>query len=84
MTLFVSDLIKKSAPSRIIIVTSTMYFLGILDLEDINGRNTNFFLRLTANLYTRLKLANLLFTKELAVRLKGTGMIIFIYLHINI
>ncbi|XP_076014161.1 retinol dehydrogenase 12, like [Genypterus blacodes] len=63
------DLIKRSAPARIVTVSSMAHSWGSINLEDINsekGYNTR-----TA--YAQSKLANVLFTHSLAKRLQGTG-----------
>ncbi|XP_025766393.1 retinol dehydrogenase 12 [Oreochromis niloticus] len=63
------DLIKKSAPARIINVSSTAHSWGSINLEDLNSEkhyNKN-------KAYAQSKLANVLFTRSLAKRLEGTG-----------
>lgn len=64
------DLLRNSAPARIINVSSSSHYsAGILRLEDLpspgNGRSYQ--------AYGRSKLCNLLFTYELARRLAGSG-----------
>ncbi len=64
------DLLRESAPARIINVSSSSHYsAGILRLEDLpspgNGRSYQ--------AYGRSKLCNLLFTYELARRLAGSG-----------
>ncbi|MDF1565769.1 MAG: SDR family oxidoreductase [Deltaproteobacteria bacterium] len=63
------DRIKLSAPSRIVTLSSAAHQRGRLDLDDLQStrRYTMF------GAYGASKLANLLFSKELAVRLEGTG-----------
>jgi NAD(P)-dependent dehydrogenase (short-subunit alcohol dehydrogenase family) len=63
------DLHKKSAPSRIVNVSSTAHRYGKLD---INGWATGSDYS-TFGAYANSKLANVLFTYELARRLEGTG-----------
>ncbi|XP_072017683.1 retinol dehydrogenase 13-like isoform X2 [Amphiura filiformis] len=67
------DLIKKSAPSRIVNVSSTAHSLftpaGGIDFDDINCKKS--YDPMAA--YGKSKLANILFTRALAKRLKGTG-----------
>ena len=63
------DLLKKSAPSRIVNVASTAHKFGKLDINEWpTGRDYSAF-----GAYANSKLANVLFTYELAKRLKGTG-----------
>lgn len=63
------DLLKASAPSRIINLTSWTHKLGKLDLNRLG--DTHKYNIWTA--YARSKLADVLFTVELARRLQGTG-----------
>ncbi|XP_078386272.1 retinol dehydrogenase 14-like [Cetorhinus maximus] len=63
------DLLKKSAPSRIVTVSSLAHSYGKIHFDDINldnGYNSG-------DGYSQSKLANILFTRELAKKLKGTG-----------
>lgn len=69
LTNLLIDLLKKSAPSRIVVVTSKWYPLGSLDLENINPNDT----WLAHYNYYVSKYANVVYTKELARRLEGTG-----------
>lgn len=64
------DLIKKSAPSRIVNVSSLAHKLSpAFDFDDINmDKNYG-----SWNAYGRSKVSNVLFTRELAKRLEGTG-----------
>ncbi|XP_029385171.1 retinol dehydrogenase 12, like [Echeneis naucrates] len=69
LTYLLLDLIKKSAPARIINVSSLAHSWSSIDLDDINsekGYNKN-------KAYSQSKLANVLFTRSLAKRLEGTG-----------
>ena len=70
MTGLLLDMIECSAPSRIITVSSASHRRTALDFEDIQfvRRPYN---RVTA--YSQSKLANILFTEELARRLIGNG-----------
>lgn len=63
------DLLKKSAPSRIVNLTSIMNTFGKVDVGDLQGKKDydGF------SSYCNTKLMNILFTKELARRLEGTG-----------
>ncbi|XP_068454534.1 retinol dehydrogenase 13 [Clinocottus analis] len=67
------DLLKKSTPSRIVIVSSLAHEKGSINFDDIN---------LDADYqreksYRQSKLANVLFCKELASRLKDTGVTVY-------
>ncbi|XP_049421019.1 retinol dehydrogenase 12, like [Epinephelus fuscoguttatus] len=69
LTYLLIDLIKKSAPARIVTVSSMAHSWGSINLEDINSEksyNKN-------SAYSQSKLANILFTRSLAKRLEGTG-----------
>lgn len=69
LTNLLLDTLKKSAPSRVITVSSAMHFLGRIDFTSFYAENG--YGPTTA--YGQSKLANILFTKELASRLEGTG-----------
>jgi NAD(P)-dependent dehydrogenase (short-subunit alcohol dehydrogenase family) len=63
------DLLKRSAPSRIVNVASAAHRYGKLDVKSWpTGRDFS-----TFGAYANSKLANVLFTNELAKRLTGTG-----------
>ena len=64
------DLLKRSAPSRIIVVSSMTHLWARLDLENLNCEKYE---REPYFIYCSTKLANLLFVRELAKRLEGTG-----------
>lgn len=61
------DLIKKSAPARIVTVSSMAHSWGSINLEDINSEKG--YEKKAA--YAQSKLANVLFTRSLAKRLEG-------------
>ncbi|KAM7079309.1 retinol dehydrogenase 14 isoform 2-T2 [Molossus nigricans] len=68
LTNLLLGLLKNSAPSRIVVVSSKLYKYGDINFEDLNSEqsyNKSF-------CYSRSKLANILFTRELARRLEGT------------
>lgn len=71
------DLLKWSAPSRIINVSSGLAKNGKVDLDDLqsgkNYRGTKAYSRVRAPVYANTKLMVTMFTYELARRLKDTG-----------
>lgn len=64
------DLLKQSAPSRIIVVSSAGHVFGTLDFNNLNCEKHE---RNPVWIYNSTKLANILFTRELSRKLKGTG-----------
>ncbi|XP_032356995.1 retinol dehydrogenase 14 [Etheostoma spectabile] len=69
LTHLLLDLLKQSTPSRIVVVSSKLYKHGHINFEDLNSEQSYD----KAFAYSRSKLANLLFTRELARRLEGIG-----------
>ncbi len=69
LTLSLIDLLKASAPARVVNVSSGAHRGAKLDFDDLMMKKS--YHGWTA--YSRSKLANLLFTYELARRLEGTG-----------
>jgi NAD(P)-dependent dehydrogenase (short-subunit alcohol dehydrogenase family) len=69
LTNLLLDLLKASAPSRIVNVASGEQRNGIIDFNDLQGEKGY----KTAKAYSQSKLATVLFTYELARRLEGTG-----------
>jgi NAD(P)-dependent dehydrogenase (short-subunit alcohol dehydrogenase family) len=69
LTNLLLDLIKKSAPSRIINVSSMVHSGALIDFHDIHMKRDYS----GSSAYARSKLANLLFTYTLSGRLKGTA-----------
>ncbi|XP_054712940.1 retinol dehydrogenase 14-like [Uloborus diversus] len=65
--------LKESAPSRIVIVSSALYKRAKLDIETINSESHYD----KGMAYKNSKLANVLFARELAKRLKGTGVSVY-------
>jgi len=63
------DLLKASAPARIVNVASTMHTGGVIEFDNLQGERR--YRGVAA--YSRSKLANVLFTYALARRLAGTG-----------
>ncbi|KAF5307644.1 hypothetical protein FQR65_LT06699 [Abscondita terminalis] len=70
LTILLIDLLKKSAPSRIVTVSSTLAALGKINVNDLNSSSRYFTDTLD---YCKVKLCNMLFTIELAQKLNGTG-----------
>ncbi|EDW62891.1 retinol dehydrogenase 12 [Drosophila virilis] len=70
LTNLLLDRLKQAAPSRIVVVTSAAYLFGRINREDLMSERKygKFF-----GAYTQSKLANILFTRKLAVLLQGTG-----------
>ncbi|XP_029352097.1 retinol dehydrogenase 14b [Echeneis naucrates] len=69
LTNLLLDLLKTSAPSRIVVLSSKLYKYGHINFDDLNSENNYS----KAFCYSQSKLANLLFTLELAHQLEGTG-----------
>ncbi|XP_045925311.1 retinol dehydrogenase 13-like isoform X2 [Micropterus dolomieu] len=70
LTNLLLDKLKESAPSRVINLASLAHIVGKIDFEDLNWEKKKFD---TKQAYCQSKLANVLFTRELAKRLQGTG-----------
>lgn len=70
LTNLLLDKLKESAPSRVINLASLAHIVGKIDFEDLNWERKKFD---TKQAYCQSKLANVLFTRELAKRLQGTG-----------
>lgn len=68
LTHLLIDLVKKSAPSRIVIVASSFYRLSNVNLDDMNPTSS-----MPWFLYYLSKGWNIMFSKELAKRLEGTN-----------
>jgi retinol dehydrogenase-14 len=69
LTNLLLDAIKASAPSRIVNVSSAGHYAGTMDFGDLGFEHGYGIMRA----YSRSKLADVLFTRELARRLHGTG-----------
>jgi NAD(P)-dependent dehydrogenase (short-subunit alcohol dehydrogenase family) len=69
LTNLLLERLKDSAPARIVTVASEAHRAVSLDFDDLQGERGYRWIRL----YLRTKLSNILFTRELARRLLGTG-----------
>ncbi len=69
LTHLLTDLLVRSAPARVVTVASEAHRSGTLDFDDLGFERGYRIMRA----YGRSKLANILFSNELARRLAGTG-----------
>ena len=69
LTSLLLDLLQKSAPARVVSVASVAHRQGTMDFADLGFASGYQIMRA----YARAKLANVLFTRELAKRLDGKG-----------
>ena len=69
LTNLLLGVLKKSAPSRIVSVSSVAHYGGHIDFDDLQMEKGYGVMKA----YSRAKLAQVLFTHELARRLEGTG-----------
>uniref|UniRef100_A0AAZ3SBF1 Retinol dehydrogenase 11 n=1 Tax=Oncorhynchus tshawytscha TaxID=74940 RepID=A0AAZ3SBF1_ONCTS len=65
-----SDLLKRSAPARIVNVSSMNHWRGVVDFSHFKGENLAYTMD---SVYNHTKLHNIICTNELARRLQGTG-----------
>jgi NAD(P)-dependent dehydrogenase (short-subunit alcohol dehydrogenase family) len=70
LTNLLLDLLKRSAPARIVTVASAAHRQGDMPFDDLQFESGRYGIM---RAYSRSKLANVLFTAELARRLAGTG-----------
>ena len=70
LTNLLLELLVKSAPSRIVVVSSAGHYRGTMDLEDLGFEKGGYGIM---KAYTRSKLANVMMTRSLAKRLEGKG-----------
>ncbi|XP_066532373.1 retinol dehydrogenase 12 isoform X2 [Hoplias malabaricus] len=73
LTYLLLDLIKRSAPARIVNVASVAHTWGSIRLDDINSEKSY----APRRAYGQSKLANILCTRSLARRLQGTGVTVY-------
>ena len=69
LTNLLIDRLKAGAPARIVTVSSAAHSSGTIDFDDLQGEQGYSAQRA----YSQSKLANIMFTYELARRLRGTG-----------
>ncbi len=69
LTQLLLDVIAASAPARIVNVSSGLHYRAHMNFDDLEAKRRYAGL----NVYAQSKLANVLFTYELARRLEGTG-----------
>jgi len=69
LTNLLIDVLERSAPSRVVVVASKAHERGQIHVEDINSSDDYD----EGVAYCQSKLANILFARELAKRLEGTG-----------
>ncbi|KAM7005577.1 retinol dehydrogenase 11 [Tautogolabrus adspersus] len=69
LTNLLLDLLKSSAPSRIVTLSSVNHLKGTVDFSHFHGENLTYMMD---TVYNHTKLHNVICTNELARRLKGT------------
>ncbi|KAM9361565.1 retinol dehydrogenase 12 [Symphorus nematophorus] len=70
LTNLLLDLLKRSAPSRIVTVSSVNHKRGKVEFSHFHGENLSYYMD---TVYNHTKLHNIICTNELARRLQGTG-----------
>ncbi|XP_078000924.1 retinol dehydrogenase 14-like [Glandiceps talaboti] len=70
LTNLLLELLKKSSPSRIVVVSSKLHKKGVIDFENLNMTEVNYD---KAAGYNNSKLANVMFARELARKLDDSG-----------
>ncbi|XP_077480139.1 retinol dehydrogenase 11-like isoform X2 [Stigmatopora argus] len=73
LTFLLLDWLKHSAPSRVITLSSIAHTMGRIQFDDLGGENNYHPVRA----YAQSKLANVLFTRELAKRTEELGVMAF-------
>jgi retinol dehydrogenase-14 len=69
LTNLLLDRLRESAPARVVTVSSGAHSMGRIDFDDLGGERAYSGMKA----YSQSKLANILFTYELARRLAGSG-----------
>ncbi|XP_066530490.1 retinol-DH_like_SDR_c domain-containing protein [Hoplias malabaricus] len=75
LTILLLDLLKNSAPSRVVNVSSIAHKGGKIHFDDLNFNQTPYDSLVS---YRQSKLANVLFTRELSRRTKGSGVTTYV------
>lgn len=73
LTNLLLETLKASTPSRIVVVASLFHKMGKINRDDLNFKTTKYS---QWSAYAQSKLANILFTRALAKRLQGTGVVV--------
>ncbi|XP_042366316.1 retinol dehydrogenase 12 isoform X2 [Plectropomus leopardus] len=73
LTFLLLDLLKHSAPSRVINLSSIAHTMGKIQFDDLSGEKNYHPVRA----YAQSKLANILFTRELAKRTEAMGVMAY-------
>ncbi|XP_059183423.1 retinol dehydrogenase 12 [Centropristis striata] len=73
LTFLLLDLLKHSAPSRIINLSSAAHNMGKIEFDDLSGEKKYN----PVSAYAQSKLANVLFTRELAKRTEALGVVAY-------
>lgn len=73
LTFLLLDLLKHSAPSRVVNVSSAAHAMGRIQFDGLSGEKDYHPVRA----YAQSKLANVLFTRELARRMKAFGVTVY-------
>jgi len=69
LTNLLLDKLKANAPSRIVVVSSSLHSRGVINFDDLNYEKTAY---APFAVYSNSKLANALFANELSRKLEGT------------
>ncbi|XP_068565853.1 retinol dehydrogenase 11 [Cebidichthys violaceus] len=73
LTFLLLDLLKHSAPSRVINLSSLAHTMGKIHFDDLSGEKDYH----PVKAYAQSKLANILFTRELAKRIEALGVMAY-------
>ncbi|XP_051948933.1 retinol dehydrogenase 12-like [Xyrauchen texanus] len=74
LTVLLLDMLKNSTPSRVVNVSSIVHNGGKIHFDDLNFNKAPYDSLVS---YRQSKLANLLFTRELARRVQGSGVTVY-------